>query len=675
MDTVTEGIPADARISIPKKLARGYYSDAGFDLVSKSVIKSAMLQMPSQIDYLGGGTIMKVLRENFGERYFRDTILPELVKVKTPDEFLAKLREFMGIKIRVIRFDKNKGDIIENGEVKHSYPIDDFPEIKLKDGATLKTLDGKVVMIRDDWPHPVEIKLGEGEILWVNDLEGNLQWKGKFKIEVPSGKAEVRVVMDSGIPGDPKTGHAAVLIDEGSELTTMQKVRKLHNVGWKLGRKGAVTKFVKAGRIAGKGVAGLYLGTVTTFAIVGLTGGDPMWIAPAITADTITAMLVLKAGLSFGKATIIGAVVAEGVSIVIHSVEAHQLNALREKCKIKEGSGKDTVIDGVRGWAGSWMDMFKLFTSERCCINRHTLNSAFGEDIRKDVVDRGGSEDDAEKLAGDELRNGGYQQEFNDRVMGKVWDAILYPHPTPFPHGALPALAWVQNVLEGKIDPDYKIDKPPEELAAEVSVELCKLYNEWKDDEVLEMYNVDASYESLVVAAKSDIEGIMEGLENSENLGVSDLGCGLLNSKVKIYQSGYDTVVLYPETGVYFPTWPILKTGEATEYLNEAIDQIVPISGPADGLLEVKITNTHTRDITCPGSGKTNTDKIKWEIQENCAGEFIDYSDTCLENPEITINSGESMNLECWTNDAPPESTGPHCARITWCGKTAEFTG
>lgn len=71
------------------------------------------------------------------------------------------------------------------------------------------------------------------------------------------------------------------------------------------------------------------------------------------------------------------------------------------------------------------------------------------------------------------------------------------------------------------------------------------------------------------------------------------------------------------------------------------------------------------------------TSKVKWEIQESCAGKYKDISANCEEGNynkrDFTVNAGESNRTTCSNKEIPPKRTGPHCARITWCSDVQEL--
>jgi hypothetical protein len=76
---------------------------------------------------------------------------------------------------------------------------------------------------------------------------------------------------------------------------------------------------------------------------------------------------------------------------------------------------------------------------------------------------------------------------------------------------------------------------------------------------------------------------------------------------------------------------------------------------------------TNNKPVPC-------TDKVKWEIQENCRGSFRDISNTCIEgNDEVTISPGKIKIVKCSSNEIPPSFTGKHCVRISWCGARKNF--
>ncbi|MEA3255743.1 MAG: hypothetical protein U9Q22_07925, partial [Candidatus Altiarchaeota archaeon] len=102
--------------------------------------------------------------------------------------------------------------------------------------------------------------------------------------------------------------------------------------------------------------------------------------------------------------------------------------------------------------------------------------------------------------------------------------------------------------------------------------------------------------------------------------------------------------------------------------------------GPCKSFITIEVINNYKEDTVCPeyegffGGGKKNIDKVEWGIKRNCEeADYTDYSDTCIYNPEITVNPGETKEITCWSDDIPPKYAGPHCLQISWCGTTKLF--
>ncbi len=90
-----------------------------------------------------------------------------------------------------------------------------------------------------------------------------------------------------------------------------------------------------------------------------------------------------------------------------------------------------------------------------------------------------------------------------------------------------------------------------------------------------------------------------------------------------------------------------------------------PSGGDRTTFLKASITNSKAGACT---------DKIKWEVKEKNSANFADYSADCVEgNPEIKIDSGNSITATCTSQKLPSASNGPHKERINWCGETAEL--
>jgi len=66
--------------------------------------------------------------------------------------------------------------------------------------------------------------------------------------------------------------------------------------------------------------------------------------------------------------------------------------------------------------------------------------------------------------------------------------------------------------------------------------------------------------------------------------------------------------------------------------------------------------------------------KVKWEVKKNGESSFVDYSGDCTEgNPEVVVIPGSPQNVSCSSPNIPPKQTGPHTARLSWCGSSIEF--
>lgn len=90
-----------------------------------------------------------------------------------------------------------------------------------------------------------------------------------------------------------------------------------------------------------------------------------------------------------------------------------------------------------------------------------------------------------------------------------------------------------------------------------------------------------------------------------------------------------------------------------------------PVGGDRTTYLKINIGNN--KPDAC-------TDKVKWEVKAKGASDFVDYSPECVEgSPDIKIESGTSMALSCTSQTLPTAATGPHTARVSWCGESKEF--
>jgi len=67
--------------------------------------------------------------------------------------------------------------------------------------------------------------------------------------------------------------------------------------------------------------------------------------------------------------------------------------------------------------------------------------------------------------------------------------------------------------------------------------------------------------------------------------------------------------------------------------------------------------------------GEECTDKVKWEVQRDCQGGFLNVK--CIDDQGLTIANGGTKRAVCTTQDVSPE--GRYCAKVTWCSKVGEF--
>ncbi len=85
-----------------------------------------------------------------------------------------------------------------------------------------------------------------------------------------------------------------------------------------------------------------------------------------------------------------------------------------------------------------------------------------------------------------------------------------------------------------------------------------------------------------------------------------------------------------------------------------------------------------TIEETFTGTGASScTDKIMWEVQGYCGGDWIDVSADCEEGNyneiDLTVNPGEAKRATCTSKKIPSKYSGIHCAKVTWCGVVDEF--
>ncbi len=78
--------------------------------------------------------------------------------------------------------------------------------------------------------------------------------------------------------------------------------------------------------------------------------------------------------------------------------------------------------------------------------------------------------------------------------------------------------------------------------------------------------------------------------------------------------------------------------------------------------------------VTLQRTGTPCTDSVLWEVRKNGELSFADYSDSCTEgNPEITVTPTRPQTVTCSSWKIPLKQTGPHTARLSWCGASVEF--
>ena len=73
-------------------------------------------------------------------------------------------------------------------------------------------------------------------------------------------------------------------------------------------------------------------------------------------------------------------------------------------------------------------------------------------------------------------------------------------------------------------------------------------------------------------------------------------------------------------------------------------------------------------------TGTSCTDDVKWEVKANGSSSYQDYSNDCTEgNPEVAVTPDSIQTVTCSSWSIPPKQTGPHTARLSWCGASIEF--
>ena len=81
--------------------------------------------------------------------------------------------------------------------------------------------------------------------------------------------------------------------------------------------------------------------------------------------------------------------------------------------------------------------------------------------------------------------------------------------------------------------------------------------------------------------------------------------------------------------------------------------------------------------VTLINNGPPCSSNLEWKVKRRGEVDWIDYSDECYEGnyeeTELSLNSDESITLTCRSKFIPHYDTGPHKARISWCGNTWEF--
>ena len=94
----------------------------------------------------------------------------------------------------------------------------------------------------------------------------------------------------------------------------------------------------------------------------------------------------------------------------------------------------------------------------------------------------------------------------------------------------------------------------------------------------------------------------------------------------------------------------------------------IPISEPA------VTCEIPTLQVSLQRTGTSCTDDVKWEVKANGSSSYQDYSGDCTEgNPEVEVSPTSPQTVNCSSWNIPPKQTGPHMARLSWCGASIEF--
>ncbi len=78
--------------------------------------------------------------------------------------------------------------------------------------------------------------------------------------------------------------------------------------------------------------------------------------------------------------------------------------------------------------------------------------------------------------------------------------------------------------------------------------------------------------------------------------------------------------------------------------------------------------------VSLQRTGTSCTAKVKWEVKANGSTSYQDYSNDCTEgNPDVAVDPASPQTATCSSWSIPPKQTGPHDARLSWCGASIEF--
>ena len=78
--------------------------------------------------------------------------------------------------------------------------------------------------------------------------------------------------------------------------------------------------------------------------------------------------------------------------------------------------------------------------------------------------------------------------------------------------------------------------------------------------------------------------------------------------------------------------------------------------------------------VSLQRTGTSCTAKVKWEVRNKTEDSFRDYSGDCTEgNPDVAVSPTSSQTATCSSWNIPPKQTGPHTARLSWCGASIEL--